>query len=172
MKHPVELNGKTILVTGSPGFIGANLVMRLLDELTSGTVISFDNMNDYYDPKLKEYRLGLIKPGFAIPSNIPKRISRAISSASTTFWRPAVTTLSSIWSMLLPLPSTVGIRRSPLAQTTWSIIPCHSMLPRKRATNYWHTAIRSSITFLRRVYVSSQYTDLQEGRICSIIPPQ
>ena len=61
MKHPVELNGKTILVTGSPGFIGANLVMRLLDELTSGTVISFDNMNDYYDPKLKEYRLGLIE---------------------------------------------------------------------------------------------------------------
>ena len=53
----VELNGKTILVTGSPGFIGANLVMRLLKQLTSGHIISFDNMNDYYDPELKEYRL-------------------------------------------------------------------------------------------------------------------
>lgn len=53
----VELNGKNILVTGSPGFIGANLVMRLLKEMKSGTVISFDMMNDYYDPKLKEYRL-------------------------------------------------------------------------------------------------------------------
>lgn len=53
----VELNGKTILVTGSPGFIGANLVMRLLRDLTVGHVISFDNMNDYYDPELKEYRL-------------------------------------------------------------------------------------------------------------------
>lgn len=61
MKHPVELNGKTILVTGSPGFIGANLVMRLLDELSYGTIISFDNMNNYYDPKLKEYRLRLIE---------------------------------------------------------------------------------------------------------------
>ena len=54
MKQRVELNGKTILVTGSPGFIGANLVLRLLRELASGTVISLDNMNDYYDPKLKE----------------------------------------------------------------------------------------------------------------------
>ena len=56
-KTKVELNGKNILVTGSPGFIGANLVMRLLKEMNCGTVISFDMMNDYYDPKLKEYRL-------------------------------------------------------------------------------------------------------------------
>ena len=61
MKQAVELNGKTILVTGSPGFIGANLVIRLLKEMNGGTVISLDNMNDYYDPKLKEYRLGLIE---------------------------------------------------------------------------------------------------------------
>ena len=60
MKNQIDLNGKTILVTGSPGFIGANLVLRLLKEMTGGTVISFDNMNDYYDPKLKEYRLSLI----------------------------------------------------------------------------------------------------------------
>ena len=57
MKQHIELNGKTILVTGSPGFIGANLVLRLLTEMSSGTVVSLDNMNDYYDPALKEYRL-------------------------------------------------------------------------------------------------------------------
>ncbi len=61
MKQPIDLNGKTILVTGSPGFIGANLVLRLLSEMKNGTVISFDNMNDYYDPELKEYRLSLIE---------------------------------------------------------------------------------------------------------------
>ena len=60
-KTPVGLNGKTILVTGSPGFIGANLVIRLLKEMTGGTIVSLDNMNDYYDPALKEYRLGLIE---------------------------------------------------------------------------------------------------------------
>lgn len=60
-KTKVELNGKTILVTGSPGFIGANLVLRLLKELESGTIISLDSMNNYYDPELKEYRLGLIE---------------------------------------------------------------------------------------------------------------
>ena len=60
-KTHIDLNHKTILVTGSPGFIGANLVLRLLKELQGGTVVSLDNMNDYYDPALKEYRLSLIE---------------------------------------------------------------------------------------------------------------
>lgn len=60
-KTPVDINGKTVLVTGSPGFIGANLVLRLLGEMDSGTVVSLDSMNDYYDPSLKEYRLSLIE---------------------------------------------------------------------------------------------------------------
>ena len=60
-KVRIDLNNKTILVTGSPGFIGANLVLRLLKMLSGGTVISLDNMNDYYDPALKEYRLSLIE---------------------------------------------------------------------------------------------------------------
>jgi nucleoside-diphosphate-sugar epimerase len=64
-KSRVELEGKTILVTGSPGFVGANLVLRLLKEMKTGTVISFDNMNDYYNPTLKEYRLKLIDEAVA-----------------------------------------------------------------------------------------------------------
>ena len=57
----VDLFGKNVLVTGSPGFIGANLVLRLLREMNKGTVVSFDNMNDYYEPELKEYRLKLVE---------------------------------------------------------------------------------------------------------------
>ena len=60
-KTPVALNGATILVTGSPGFIGANLVLRLLRELDGGMIVSLDSMTDYYDPRLKEYRLSLIE---------------------------------------------------------------------------------------------------------------
>ena len=61
MKKKVELNGKTILVTGCPGFIGAYLVMRLLKEMDSGTVISVDSMNDYYEVSLKEWRLAQVE---------------------------------------------------------------------------------------------------------------
>lgn len=60
-KELIDLNNKTILVTGCPGFIGANLVLRLLSTLSTGTIVSLDNMNDYYDVSLKEYRLDLIK---------------------------------------------------------------------------------------------------------------
>ena len=57
----IELNNKRILVTGSPGFIGANLVIRLLQKMHDGVIVSLDNMNDYYDPALKEYRLSLVE---------------------------------------------------------------------------------------------------------------
>ena len=53
----IDLNGKTILVTGAAGFIGSNLVKRLLHDFTNITVVGIDNMNDYYDVSLKESRL-------------------------------------------------------------------------------------------------------------------
>ena len=51
----------TILVTGSAGFIGANLVLRLLDSAEPLHVVGLDNLNSYYDPSLKEYRLDQIQ---------------------------------------------------------------------------------------------------------------
>lgn len=53
----VNLQDKIILVTGAAGFIGSNLALRLLKEVEGIKVIGIDNMNDYYDVSLKEYRL-------------------------------------------------------------------------------------------------------------------
>ena len=51
---------KKFLITGAAGFIGANLVMKLIDFDCPMTIVGLDNMNDYYDVSLKEYRLSEI----------------------------------------------------------------------------------------------------------------
>ena len=57
----VELKNKTVLVTGSAGFIGANLVLELLRTQSPIHIIGLDNLNDYYDVSIKQWRLGEIE---------------------------------------------------------------------------------------------------------------
>lgn len=61
----IDLRNKTILVTGAVGFIGSNLVLELLGTQSSIEVIGIDNMNDYYDVSIKEYRLKQIEKAAA-----------------------------------------------------------------------------------------------------------
>lgn len=69
MKRNIQLSKKTILVTGAAGFIGANLVRQLLSMDLQGTLIGIDNMNDYYDVSLKEYRLQELEKVAALSSS-------------------------------------------------------------------------------------------------------
>ena len=57
LQYNIDLNGKTILVTGAAGFIGANLVKRLLNGFENVKVVGIDSITDYYDVNLKYERL-------------------------------------------------------------------------------------------------------------------
>lgn len=57
LKINIFLNNKTILITGAAGFIGANLVKELLKTVDGAMIVGLDNLNDYYDVSIKEYRL-------------------------------------------------------------------------------------------------------------------
>ena len=59
LQYNMDLNGKTILVTGAAGFIGSNLVKRLLNDFQPIKVIGIDSMTDYYDVNLKYERLAI-----------------------------------------------------------------------------------------------------------------
>lgn len=72
----VELDGKTIIVTGAAGFIGSNLVKRLFGKVKAAKIIGIDNVNDYYDVSIKEYRLKELEkyPDFVfVKGNIANR---------------------------------------------------------------------------------------------------
>ena len=77
------MNNKSILVTGSAGFIGSNLVSRLLDSQESVKIVGLDNMNNYYDPSLKEYRLQQLEEKF-------KRLKAQGADMDYTFVRGSI----------------------------------------------------------------------------------
>ena len=69
-----------ILVTGAAGFIGSNLVKKIHKELPEAQVVGIDNMNDYYDVRLKENRLEELMQYLALPSS---KVTSPISNSST-----------------------------------------------------------------------------------------
>ena len=61
----IDLKSKTVFVTGAAGFIGSNLVLKLLDTVSPVTIVGMDNLNDYYDVSIKNWRLAQIQASAA-----------------------------------------------------------------------------------------------------------
>ena len=68
----VNLANSKVLITGAAGFIGSNLVLKLLRTVDNIEILGIDNMNDYYDISIKEYRL--------------KKIDEEIVKHSNSYW--------------------------------------------------------------------------------------
>ena len=134
----VELNGKTILVTGAAGFIGSNLVKRLLKEVNEATIIGIDNMNDYYDVSLKEWRL--------------KELNQlSLHSPLSTLHSPLSTLHSPLFTLHSPLSTlyrvTSPINPPSIISSSNTILQWSSTLPHRQVS-----AIPSPILML----ISSQ----------------
>ena len=86
----IDLDNTKILVTGSAGFIGSNLVKRLFKEMNGGTIIGIDNLNNYYDVSLKEYRLQELDTLHSQLQNSQRTLNSQLSTLNYKFIKGSI----------------------------------------------------------------------------------
>lgn len=109
-KQNVTLTGKTILITGAAGFIGANLALDLLRTVSPVHLIGIDNMNDYYDVSIKKYRLSQIEEKAA-----------ACEGSSWTFVKGSIADKALVDSVFAQYQPSVAVNLAAQAGVRYSI---------------------------------------------------
>ena len=138
LQQNVDLKSKPILITGAAGFIGANLSKRLLQDFPDAQVIGLDNVNDYYDVRLKEYRLSELTtyPNFTfIKGNLA---DKALISSIFEQYRPQV---------VVNLAAQAGVRYSitnPDAYIESNLVGFYNILEACRHHSVEHLVYASS----------------------------
>ena len=140
----MDLKNKTVFVTGAAGFIGSNLVLKLLDTVSPVTIVGIDNLNDYYDVSIKNWRLDQIQasaakhPGSAwtfVKGNIA---DRAAVDRIFAEWKPDV---------VVNLAAQAGVRYSitnPDAYIQSNLIGFYNILEACRHSPVAHLVYASS----------------------------
>lgn len=129
VEHNIDLNGKTILITGVAGFIGAKLAMELYKRNCNIKIIGIDNMNEYYNVSLKE-----------------KRLAKLMRNKTFVFVQEDITNKESVFSafkqykpqIVIHLAAQAGVRNSiinPDVYITNNIIGFYNIIEACRALN-------------------------------------
>ena len=140
----IDLKNKTVFVTGAAGFIGSNLVLKLLDTVSPVTIVVIDNLNDYYDVSIKNWRLDQIQasaakhPGSAWTFVKGDIADRAAVDRIFTEWKPDV---------VVNLAAQAGVRYSitnPDAYIQSNLIGFYNILEACRHSPVAHLVYASS----------------------------
>lgn len=144
LEQNLHLDGKTVLVTGAAGFIGANLTMALLRNFPDVCVVGLDNMNDYYDVSIKEYRTAQIE-----------KLAEGSLSRRWVFVRGSITDRALVdnlfatyrFSLVINLAAQAGVRYSitnPDVYVESNIIGFYNILEACRSHPVEHLVFASS----------------------------
>ena len=140
----IDLKNKTVFVTGAAGFIGSNLVLKLLDTVSPVTIVGMDNLNDYYDVSIKNWRLDQIQasaakhPGSAWAFVKGDIADRAAVDRIFSEWKPDV---------VVNLAAQAGVRYSitnPDAYIQSNLIGFYNILEACRHSPVAHLVYASS----------------------------
>ena len=144
LKKNIDLEGRTILITGISGFIGANLAKKILNEYGSVQIIGIDNMNSYYDVSIKEFRIEEIRR--LVDSKSESRLEFIVGNISDRKLIEEVFTKNKI-DVVVNLAAQAGVRYSitnPDAYIESNIIGFYNILEACRNHPVEHLVYASS----------------------------